>query len=90
MVFVHETLGIEPVSQTIRDLANRRPSTAVIQVSQIRTPALVIKAMEDGARVVAYPFAYEDVSTRVIAAAEVERAHEGRARRCRGHQHHPR
>ena len=71
VVFVHETLGIEPVSQTIRDLANRRPSTAVIQVSQIRTPALVIKAMEDGARgVVAYPFAYEDVSTRVIAAAE--------------------
>lgn len=71
VVFVHETLGIEPVSQTIRDLANRRPSTAVIQVSQIRTPSLVIKAMEDGARgVVAYPFAYEDVSTRVIAAAE--------------------
>ena len=71
VVFVHETLGIEPVSQTIRDLANRRPSTAVIQVSQIRTPTLVIKAMEDGARgVVAYPFAYEDVSTRVIAAAE--------------------
>ena len=69
--FVHQTLGIDPVSQTIRDLANRRPSTAVIQVSQIRTPALVIKAMEDGARgVVAYPFAYEDVSTRVIAAAE--------------------
>lgn len=71
VVFVHETLGIEPVSQTIRDLANRRPSSAVIQVSQIRTPSLVIKAMEDGARgVVAYPFAYEDVSTRVIAAAE--------------------
>jgi pilus assembly protein CpaE len=71
VVFVHETLGIEPVSQTIRDLANRRPSTAVIQVSQIRTPSLVIKAMEDGARgVVAYPFAYEDVSSRVIAAAE--------------------
>ena len=71
VVFVHETLGIEPVSQTIRDLANRRPSTAVIQVSQMRTPTLVIKAMEDGARgVVAYPFAYEDVSTRVIAAAE--------------------
>ena len=71
VVFAHETLGIEPVSQTIRDLANRRPSTAVIQVSQIRTPALVIKAMGDGARgVVASPFAYEDVSTRVIAAAE--------------------
>ena len=71
VVFVHETLGIEPVSQTIRDLANRRLSTAVIQVSQMRTPTLVIKAMEDGARgVVAYPFAYEDVSTRVIAAAE--------------------
>lgn len=71
IAFVHDTLGIEPVSQTIRDIIGRRPATAVLQVSQVRTASSVIKAMEDGARgVVAYPFAYEDVSTRVIAAGE--------------------
>lgn len=71
IVFVHENLGIEPVSQTIRDLMTRRPSVAVLQVSQFRNSSTVIKAMEDGARgVVAYPFAYEDVSSRVIAATE--------------------
>lgn len=71
IVFVHDTLGIEPVSQTTRDLTSRRPATAILQVSSVRTPSLVIKAMEDGARgVVAYPFAYEDVSARVLAATE--------------------
>lgn len=71
VVFVHETLGIEPVTQTIRDIMSRRPATAILQVSQVRSASTVIKAMEDGARgVVAYPFAYEDVSTRVLAATE--------------------
>lgn len=70
VVFVHEHLGIEPVSQTIGDLISRRPNTAVIQVSDTRSSDTIIKALEDGARgVVGYPFAYEDVSSRVAAAA---------------------
>ncbi|GGL39733.1 P-loop NTPase [Phycicoccus endophyticus] len=71
IVFVHDSLGIEPISQTIRDIIARRPSAAVLQVSHSRTSDVVIKAMEDGARgVVAYPFAYEDVSNRVLAATD--------------------
>lgn len=71
LVFVHEHLGVEPIAQTIRDLAVRRPSMAILQVSAARTDEAVIKAMEAGARgVVAYPFAYEDVSSRVMAATE--------------------
>lgn len=71
LVFIHEALGTEPVTQTIRDLSSRRPATAILQVSPERTSEGVIKAMEAGARgVVAYPFAYEDVSSRVMAASE--------------------
>ncbi|MFV0461782.1 MAG: CpaE family protein [Nostocoides sp.] len=67
LIFIHEDLGIEPVTQTIRDLAG--PATAILQVSSTRTPSMIITAMEAGARgVIAYPFAYEDVSSRVIAA----------------------
>lgn len=71
LVFVDEALGVEPVAQTVRDLSTRRPAMAILQVSPVRTSETVIKAMEAGARgVVAYPFAYEDVSSRVIAAIE--------------------
>ncbi len=71
LVFVHEHLGIEPVAQTIRDLAARRPAMAILQVSPVRNDDVVIKALEAGARgVIAHPFAYEDVSSRVLAARE--------------------
>lgn len=71
LVFVHDQLGVEPITQTIRDLSARRPELAVLQVSPTRDSELVIKAMEAGARgVIAYPFAYEDVSSRVLAARE--------------------
>lgn len=71
LVFVHDGLGIEPIAQTIRDLSSRRPAMAILQVAAVRTDQAVIKAMESGARgLVAYPFAYEDVSSRVMAATE--------------------
>lgn len=71
LVFVHDELGVEPVVQTIRDLSSRRPAMAILQVSPLRTSDMVIRAMEAGARgVVAHPFAYDDLSSRVMAASE--------------------
>lgn len=89
LVFVHDQLGVEPVTQTIRDLSVRRPALAILQVSPMRNSDLVIKAMEAGARgVVAYPFAYEDVSSRVLAAREwsihMSQVLEGAARNSAG------
>lgn len=89
LVFVHDQLGVEPVTQTIRDLSVRRPALAILQVSPMRNSDLVIKAMEAGARgVVAYPFAYEDVSSRVLAAREwsihMSQVLEGAARNSTG------
>ncbi|MFV0407031.1 MAG: AAA family ATPase [Propioniciclava sp.] len=71
LIFIHEGMGPEPTVSVIRDLALRRPATAVIQVSPERSPATVVRALEAGARaVVAYPFVYEDFSARVQEAMD--------------------
>ncbi len=71
VVFVHDELGPEPSLQLIRDLSARRPGTAIVQISATRTSNSVIRALEAGARgVVAYPFAFEDVSSRLQTALE--------------------
>lgn len=71
VVLVHEDIAVEPIAEVIRDLAGRRPDIAILEVSAARTANTVIKALESGARgVVAYPFSYEDVSSRLELSVE--------------------
>ncbi|QKE85410.1 AAA family ATPase [Arthrobacter sp. NEB 688] len=74
IIVLHEHLGPDPALQTIRDLGARHPSVAVLEVSAERTPAIVIRAMEAGARgVVAHPFAFDDLSAKVTSANDWSR-----------------
>ncbi|MGL4743592.1 MAG: AAA family ATPase [Dermatophilaceae bacterium] len=74
LVILDERLGPEPVGQTIRDLGGRFPSLAVLQVSADRAPAVVIRAMEAGARgVLCHPFAFDDISAKVTTALDWSR-----------------
>lgn len=70
VVFVHDQLGPEPVFEVVRDLAHRRPAAAVVLTAD-STRDVLQAAMEAGARgLLVYPLAYEDVATRLRAAAE--------------------
>ncbi|MGL4176577.1 MAG: AAA family ATPase [Dermatophilaceae bacterium] len=74
LVLVHEQLGPEPAIQTIRDLGGRLPSLGVVLISAERTPTVVIRAMEAGARgVVAHPFAFDDLSAKITTALDWSR-----------------
>ncbi len=71
IVFIHENLGPEPATQTIRDLGLRFPSLGILQISPERSSATVIRAMEAGARgVIAHPFAFDDLSSKVASTQE--------------------
>src|SRR5690348_16959205 len=68
IVLVHDTLGPGSVLPVLRDLALRRPATALLVVSS--DPNLDVSAVfESGARgVVSYPLAFEQLRGRVEAA----------------------
>lgn len=93
LVLLHDALGPEPAVAVIRDLTVRHPSAAVLQMSPERSNTTVIRALEAGARgVVAFPFAFEDFSSRVQEALswsrQMRRILEGAAasaQRDRGH-----
>lgn len=71
IVFVHDRLGPDPVHQVLRELVFRRPATAALVISAQPSAEALAAAMENGARgVVTYPFTYEDVRDRIIAASE--------------------
>ncbi|MFC6715120.1 AAA family ATPase [Branchiibius cervicis] len=71
IVIIYQEIGPEPVTEIIRDITAQRPDVAVLEVSDTRTPATVVKAMEAGARgVIAYPFSFPDVSSRLELAQE--------------------
>ena len=74
LVLLHDALGPEPAIAVIRDLTGRHPAAAVIQISPERSTSTVIRALEAGARgVVAYPFAFEDFSSRIQDAVDWSR-----------------
>ncbi|MFT3875678.1 MAG: AAA family ATPase [Propioniciclava sp.] len=74
LVLLHDELGPEPATAVIRDLTIRHPASAIIQVSPERSSSTVIRALEAGARgVVAFPFAFEDFSSRVQDALDWSR-----------------
>ncbi len=93
LILLHDALGPEPAAAVIRDLSVRHPSAAILQVSPERSNTTVIRALEAGARgVLAYPFAFEDFSSRVQDALDwsrqMQRILEGaavNARQDRGH-----
>ena len=73
-MLLHDALGPEPAIAVIRDLTGRHPAAAVIQISPERSTSTVIRALEAGARgVVAYPFAFEDFSSRIQDAVDWSR-----------------
>ena len=93
VVLLHDALGPEPAVAVIRDLTGRFPAAAVVQISPERSTSTVIRALEAGARgVVAFPFAFEDFSSRIQDAVDwsrqMRRILEGAAQaaqRDRGH-----
>lgn len=71
VVIAYQEIGPEPITEIIRDLTAQRADVAVLEVSDTRTSTSVIKAMEAGARgVIAYPFSFPDVSSRLELAQE--------------------
>ncbi|MFC3689742.1 AAA family ATPase [Aquipuribacter hungaricus] len=71
VVLVHEGLGPDPATATMRDLSLRRPATAMLLVSGDTGGDAVAQAVEAGARgVVSYPFSFESLQARFTAAAE--------------------
>lgn len=71
IVLVHQDIGPEPLGEIVRDICGQRPDLGVLEISGSRTSATVIKAFEAGARgIIAYPFSFEDVSSRLEIALE--------------------
>lgn len=71
IVVVHEQLGPVPVLQTFRDIAARRPGTALILVSDAFSPEVFASAMDAGARaVLPHPVSHEELESRLTATAE--------------------
>ncbi|WP_208885447.1 AAA family ATPase [Streptomyces armeniacus] len=69
-VLVHELIGPLPALELIREVALRFPAVAVILVTRDTSPSLYSAAMDAGARgVVGLPLAYDELVTRVSAAA---------------------
>lgn len=71
VVFVHDLLGPDAASNTIRDLVFRSPATAVLLISSVDDPGGAMAAFEAGAKgVLRYPFALEDVLSKLSTARE--------------------
>ncbi|MCI0383869.1 AAA family ATPase [Streptomyces sp. CNQ085] len=71
VVLVHERIGPRPALELIREIALRFPATGVVLATADTTPVLYSAAMDAGARgVVGLPLSYEELATRVGAAAQ--------------------
>jgi pilus assembly protein CpaE len=71
VVLVHERIGPVPALELIREVALRFPATGVVLITSDAGPGVYSAAMDSGARgVVALPLSYEELATRVQAAAQ--------------------
>ncbi|PJE96633.1 septum formation initiator [Streptomyces carminius] len=71
VVLVHERVGPLPALELIREVALRFPAVGVVLVTTDTTPGLYSAAMDAGARgVVGLPLSYDELVTRVGAAAQ--------------------
>ncbi|MEV5278399.1 CpaE family protein [Streptomyces sp. NPDC006692] len=70
VVLVHERIGPVPALELIREVALRFPAVGVVLITADISPALFSAAMDSGARgLVALPLGYEELASRVQAAA---------------------
>lgn len=70
VVVVHEMIGPMPALDLIRDVALRFPAVGVVLLTADPSPASLSAAMNSGARgVIGLPLAYDELGTRVEAAA---------------------
>ncbi|MFD9355528.1 CpaE family protein [Streptomyces sp. NPDC060031] len=71
VVLVHERIGPVPALEVIREVALRFPAVGVVLVSSDAGPGLFSAAMDSGARgLVSLPLVYEELASRVQAAAQ--------------------
>jgi pilus assembly protein CpaE len=71
VVIVHAGIGPTPVLQVVRDLAMRRPGTAILVMADQVTPEVFTEAMDAGARgVLQHPVSLEDLQARLTSAAQ--------------------
>jgi pilus assembly protein CpaE len=71
IVLIHEQVGPVPVLQVFREIAARRPGTALLLLSEEFSPEVFSAAMDAGARgVLRYPVSLEDLESRLTSAAE--------------------
>jgi pilus assembly protein CpaE len=71
VVIVHSGIGPTPVLQVVRDLAMRRPGTAILVMADQVTPEVFTEAMDAGARgVLQHPVSLEDLQARLTSAAQ--------------------
>ncbi|MFH8755599.1 CpaE family protein [Streptomyces atroolivaceus] len=70
VVLVHERIGPVPALELIREVSLRFPAVGVVLVTADASPGLYSAAMDSGARgLVGLPLSYEELATRVQAAA---------------------
>ncbi|MFF4317429.1 CpaE family protein [Streptomyces sp. NPDC001568] len=71
VVLVHERIGPVPALELIREVALRFPAVGVVLLSSDAGPGVFSAAMDSGARgLVGLPLGYEELATRVQAAAQ--------------------
>lgn len=71
IVLIHEQVGPVPVLQVFREIAARRPGTALLLLSEEFTPEVFSAAMDAGARgVLRYPVSHEELESRLTSAGE--------------------
>ncbi len=71
VVVLHDRLGPEDVADVMRDLSLRRPGSAHLVITSDTEPETYAIAMAAGARgLLSYPFAFEQIQSRVADAVE--------------------
>jgi pilus assembly protein CpaE len=71
VVIMHDRLGPEPLTQVLRDLSLRRPTTANLILTSEARPEVFQIALEAAARgVLSYPISLEDLQAKLAAAVE--------------------
>ncbi|MGW7313188.1 AAA family ATPase [Streptomyces sp. NPDC054865] len=71
VVLVHERIGPVPALELIREVALRFPAVGVVLLSSDAGPGVFSAVMDSGARgLVGLPLGYEELATRVQAAAQ--------------------
>lgn len=71
IVILHSGIGPVPVLQLVRDLAMRRPGTAILVMANHVTPQVFTEAMDAGARgVIEHPAGLEEMQARLTSAAQ--------------------